>query len=120
MTSDNPAIATILEIDHSLITKHGVWKMMSNRQTITRLVELLPSEAYTEISTYARELSDQFSKVERDCLAELASISFDDPEEQILAQIDELQYPALVKAMMRGDDYAQEIWKIIEPETTPA
>ena len=98
------------------VTKHKVWSMLSQRQGISQLADMVEPKDYARISNHARKLFDEFSLIERDCLAELANISFDTSEEEIIASIEALKYSSLLHAMMRGDDYAYEIWKIIEPK----
>jgi len=98
------------------ITKHNVWSMLSQRQGIAQLTNMVEPKEYARISDHAKKLFDEFSMIERECLTELANISFDTSEEEIIANIESLKYSSLLYAMMRGDDYAYDIWKIIEPK----
>lgn len=106
----------LLTTDDFVVTKHSVWRMLSSRQTIAPLIDLLPASAYEKVAEYARELSDEFSTLERSLLQELTALPFDDGDEAVNKILATKENEPLLRSMLMGEDYAPTIWSMLEPE----
>lgn len=96
------------------LTKHSVWEMLSNRQGIEKLIDLVPELGFSQIRSYATELTDEFSSIERRCLAEYTDIDFGATSAKSVVEASD--NALIFRSIIRGEDYAPIIWKMIEPE----
>jgi hypothetical protein len=100
------------------VSKHSVWVMMSNRQRVDKLAEFISSANFSEISNHARSLATEFSNVERSFLSELNNLDYDDAS--LANKLSNHPNAIVLQMMLNGEDYAQLIWKMIEPEQVNA
>jgi hypothetical protein len=116
LQSNQPGLYEPLVAEEISVTKHKVWLLLSRRHQIARMKEMVPHDAYVEMNMYATELLQEFSLIERQCLDELSAIDFDKSEETILGIVSDSENCEILRMMLYGQDYAPNIWKIIEPE----
>lgn len=96
------------------ISKHSVWLMVSNRQRVDKLVDVVSATNYSEIVAHAMTLANEFSAIEDKYLLQLSELEYDDPLFEATLATDSNML--LLQMMLNGEDYAPLIWKMIEPE----
>lgn len=106
---------------HSLVfgmTTKVIWEMLSTRQSLDRLIEIVPDEFFTWVKEQEAELNRQFSAIEQEALAFLDEVPRDiSRKEQAELIVAKSPHPSLTFAMLDQKDYAKGIWKMIRPET---
>lgn len=106
---------------HGLVfgmTTKVIWEMLSARQSLDRLIEVVPDEFFAWVKEQEATLNQRFSEIERDALAFLAEVPRDaSRKEQADLILAKATYPNLVFMMLDQKDYAAAIWKMIRPET---
>lgn len=103
------------DVELPVVTKRTVWELLSRRQNIVPLLDLFPLDEIIRIRQIEHELCCHFSEVERSVLSDLDAIDRSLDVELQLLEAKKAAYPQILVAAMAGSNYADLIWKEIEP-----
>lgn len=98
------------------VTRYSVWDMLSRRQHVSKLADMVPASSYAQITELAQDLAKEFSSIEQTYLTELTALPFDDGDEAVEHSLQQSEHQDLLRLMLTGEDYAPIIWKMLEPE----
>lgn len=106
---------------HRLLTgvnARTIWELLSNHQSIDKLLDVVPDEFYQWVKRIVADLNGRFSDIEREALAVFDLVPRDVSRKDQAAFIMKHQNPGIVFSMLDGKNYAPAIWKIIRPEAS--
>jgi RNA ligase len=98
------------------VSTKTIWELLKSRQSIDRLIDVVPDEFYQWVQETVQQLNLGFTEIEQECLHVLAGVPAD---EQRKAQADFIlqsaRFPGIVFAMLDGKAYAEKIWAMLRP-----
>lgn len=106
---------------HRLLTgvnARTVWELLSNHQSLDRLLDVVPDEFYRWVKQIVSGLNLAFSEIERVALADFGRVPRDVSRKEQAEFIKSCSYPSLLFAMLDGKNYAPGIWKMVRPEAS--
>lgn len=104
------------------VTERTVWELVSNRQSLMQLaMQADPSDSDDVLRVLAMSVDfvRRFTAIELEVLDDLALIDRSMLIEDQFAQACTSRHPHVLHALLSGDDFAAEIWALLEPEARP-
>lgn len=106
---------------HRLLTgvnARTIWELLSNHQSIDKLLDVVPDEFYQWVKKIVADLNQRFSDIEREALAVFDQVPRDVTRKEQAEFITTTAHPGIVFSMLDGKNYAPAIWKMIRPEAS--
>lgn len=100
------------------VTERTVWELLSSRQSIDRLIEQADEDDWDHVRRVLGIVADfvrKFTAIERQVLDDLDAIDRNLVIEDQFVEACTSSYPHVLHALLGGDDYAAEIWALLEP-----
>mgnify|MGYP003327704585 CR=1 FL=1 len=106
---------------HRLLTgvnARTIWELLSNHQSVEKLLDVVPDEFYRWVQRIVSELNNAFTEIEKVALAEFDYVPRDVSRKEQAEHIKGCTYPSILFSMLDGKNYAQAIWRMIRPEAS--
>ncbi len=104
---------------HSIITQVNarvIWDLLRNNQPFDELLDRVPDEFYTWVSTTRQNLLDQFAEIEQRCREAVEQVKDLPTRREQAAIIIKSPYSGPIFRMLDGKDYVEPIWKMLRPQ----
>ena len=101
------------------VNEHTVWELVSTRQSINQLVDQADASDWDNVGRVLAIVADfvrRFTAIEGEVLNDLDAIDRSTVIEDQFAQACTTSHPHVLHALLNGDDYAAEIWALLEPQ----
>jgi RNA ligase len=106
---------------HKLLTgvsTKTIWELLRKGKTVNEIVEGVPDEFYRWVRETVEDLASQFSAIENDCFVVFRKDFLG--RKDAASYFKALKYPHILFRMYDGKEYADDIWKMIEPSYSKA
>lgn len=106
---------------HKLLTgvsTKTIWELLRSGKTVDEIVEGVPDEFYQWVKETVKDLVSQFLEIENDCLVVFRKDFLG--RKDAAAYFKTQKYPHILFRMYDEKEYADSIWKLIEPSYSKA
>jgi hypothetical protein len=100
------------------VTERTVWELLSSRQSIDRLVKQADEDDWDDVHRVLAIVADytrKFMAIERQVLDDLDAIDRNLVIEDQFVEACTSSHPHVLHSLLGGEDYAAEIWALLEP-----
>lgn len=108
---------------HKLLTginERKIWELLSNNESLDRIIEKVPDEFYTWVQNTVKDLNSAYERIDLFCNKIFWNISDWDlatrKEKALYIMKYYKEYSSIIFKMMDGQDYEELIWKLIKPK----
>ena len=103
---------------HRLVTGINalrIWEYLKDKQPVDELLDRVPDEFHTWVSTVLNGLNTEYQTIEREAQATLQIAKRHSTRKDQALLIKQSKYPSIIFSMLDNKDYSEKIWKIIKP-----
>lgn len=105
---------------HRLVTGINtlrIWEYLKDKQPLDELLDKVPDEFHTWVSTVLTGLNTEYQIIEREAQGTLQIAKRLSTRKYQALLIKQSKYPPVIFSMLDNKDYSEKIWKIIKPKS---